>query len=42
MKKVRILLAITLLAAVICGSCQGGKKCPAYSQIKTEQAHRNS
>lgn len=42
MKKVTIILAASLLVAVFCSSCQGGKKCPAYSQVKTEQVKSNS
>lgn len=42
MKKLTVLLAVAILIAVSFSSCQGGKKCPAYSQIKTEQVKSNS
>lgn len=42
MKKSTIVLAVALLVAVVFSSCQGGKKCPAYSQIKSEQVRSNS
>lgn len=42
MKKVTIILAIVMFGAVVISSCQGGKKCPAYSQVNTEQVQNNS
>jgi hypothetical protein len=37
MKKVTIVIAVVFSAAVVFSSCQGGKKCPAYSKVKTEK-----
>lgn len=37
MKKVTIVIAAALLVALVFSSCQGGKKCPAYSKVKTEK-----
>ncbi len=42
MKKITIILAAVVLSAVVFSSCQGGKKCPAYSQVKTEKVQNNS
>ncbi len=42
MKKRTIFLAASLLFAVLLSSCQGSKKCPAYTQIKTEKVQNNS
>jgi PBP1b-binding outer membrane lipoprotein LpoB len=42
MKKITIILAAVVLSAVVFSSCQGGKKCPAYSQVKTEKVKHNS
>lgn len=37
MKKVSIVIAVALFVAIVFSSCQGGKKCPAYSKVKTEK-----
>jgi hypothetical protein len=42
MRKLIVLLAVAIVLTVSFSSCQGGKKCPAYSQIKTEQVKNNS
>ncbi|HEX3010158.1 MAG TPA: hypothetical protein VHO90_21350 [Bacteroidales bacterium] len=36
MKKFAIIVAAALLIGVVFSSCQGGKKCPAYSKVNTE------
>lgn len=41
MKKLTIILAVVAVTLVL-SSCQGGKKCPAYSQVKTEKVQNNS
>jgi hypothetical protein len=38
MKRIVIILAVCAVMAVVVASCQGSKKCPAYSQNNTEQA----
>jgi len=43
MKRFFIVLIVCTLMAIVLGSCQGNKKCPAYSQNNTEQpAHSRS
>jgi hypothetical protein len=42
MKKATFILAAVLFVTVVLSSCQGGKKCPAYSQVKTEKVNNNS
>ena len=37
MKKASIVLAVCFAVALVMGSCSGSKKCPAYSQNKTNQ-----
>lgn len=42
MKKVTFILAAAMFVAVMFSSCQGNKKCPAYSQVTTEKVQNNS
>jgi uncharacterized alpha/beta hydrolase family protein len=37
MKRYFVVLIICVVVAIVLGSCQGGKKCPAYSQYNTEK-----
>jgi hypothetical protein len=39
MKRIVIVFAICAVMAVVVASCQGSKKCPAYSQNTTQQTN---
>jgi hypothetical protein len=38
MKRLIIVLTVFFVMVMVLGACQGNKKCPAYSQIKTQQS----
>jgi len=37
-----LILAACIVFVVFFSNCAGAKKCPAYSQISTQQVHGNS
>jgi hypothetical protein len=38
MKRLAYVFSVCLLIAFLAGSCAGSKKCPAYTQVETEQS----